>query len=123
MGRRGEGWRDCRVLSKRRKEGDGENKIRREGNRRERIISCGLLGKAGGSLKKKQWRRGEGSKKEDRRKRQNEGNERERFVKDYVLFIERASFLFFFFFSPPSFCAGFDWQSSGSLRDGVIILD
>lgn len=46
MGRRGEGWRDCRVLSKRRKEGDGENKIRREGNQRERIISCGLPGKA-----------------------------------------------------------------------------
>ena len=45
--------------------------------------------------KKKKWRRGKGSKKEDRRKRQNEGNERERFVKDYVLFIEGASFLFF----------------------------
>lgn len=44
-----------------------------------------------------EWRRGEGSKREDRRKRQNEGNERERFVKDYVLFIEGASFLFFFF--------------------------
>lgn len=69
MGRRGEGWRDCRVLSKRRKEGDGENKIRREGNQRERIISCGLPGKArvggrGGEVgrsrkKKKKWSGGE----------------------------------------------------------------
>lgn len=79
MGRRGEGWRDCRVLSKRRKEGDGENKIRREGNQRERIISCGLPGKArvggrGGEVGRSRKKKRSGV--EERRGKQKGGQEK-----------------------------------------------